>query len=207
MHWISPRDSAGFSILAASREPSADPAPTSVCSSSIKMIRFRFSTSSFMIVFNRSSNWPRYFVPATMREMSRARIFLSRSGGGTWPFTILWARPSTMAVLPTPGSPMSTGLFLVLRQRIWIIRSISVSLPINGSSASIAGSLRQVPGKLDQAQRLLRPGLGACFSDEPRLNSSRTILGRNPCSLRISAATDFSSRSSPRRMCSVPMCL
>jgi hypothetical protein len=26
-----------------------------------------------------------------------------------------WAMPSTMAVLPTPGSPMSTGLFLVRR--------------------------------------------------------------------------------------------
>jgi hypothetical protein len=40
MHWISPRDSAGFRMLAASSEPSADPAPTSVCSSSMKMMAF-----------------------------------------------------------------------------------------------------------------------------------------------------------------------
>ena len=36
------------------------------------------------------------------------------SRGRRW-LTIFWARPSTMAVLPTPGSPMSTGLFLVRR--------------------------------------------------------------------------------------------
>ncbi len=35
MHRISPRDSAGFRMLAASSDPSADPAPTSVCSSSM----------------------------------------------------------------------------------------------------------------------------------------------------------------------------
>src|ERR1700754_2425084 len=44
------------------------------------------------------------------------------------------ARPSTTAVLPTPGSPSSTGLFLVRRERICMIRSISVSRPITGSS-------------------------------------------------------------------------
>ena len=36
------------------------------------------------------------------------------------------ASPSTIAVLPTPGSPISAGLFLVRRERIWITRSISV---------------------------------------------------------------------------------
>jgi hypothetical protein len=40
MHWISPRDKAGFRMLAASSDPSADPAPTSVCSSSMKMMAF-----------------------------------------------------------------------------------------------------------------------------------------------------------------------
>ena len=39
-----------------------------------------------------------------------------------------------MAVLPTPGSPISTGLFLVRRCRIWIDRRISSSRPITGSS-------------------------------------------------------------------------
>ena len=40
MHWISPRDKAGLRILAASSDPSAEPAPTSVCSSSMKMMAF-----------------------------------------------------------------------------------------------------------------------------------------------------------------------
>ncbi len=39
-----------------------------------------------------------------------------------------------MAVLPTPGSPISTGLFLVRRCRIWMVRRISSSRPMTGSS-------------------------------------------------------------------------
>jgi hypothetical protein len=40
MHWISPRERAGLRMLAASSEPSAEPAPTRVCSSSMKMMEF-----------------------------------------------------------------------------------------------------------------------------------------------------------------------
>ena len=39
---------------------------------------------------------------------------------GTSPATMRCARPSTIAVLPTPGSPISTGLFLVRRESTWI---------------------------------------------------------------------------------------
>ena len=39
-----------------------------------------------------------------------------------------------MAVLPTPGSPISTGLFLVRRDSTWSTRRISSSRPITGSS-------------------------------------------------------------------------
>src|SRR5262249_5337506 len=53
---------------------------------------------------------------------------------GTSPLTIRCARPSTMAVLPTPGSPIRTGLFLVRRDRTWTTRRISSSRPITGSS-------------------------------------------------------------------------
>src|SRR6476469_6211705 len=45
-----------------------------------------------------------------------------------------WARPSTIVVLPTPGSPMRTGLFFVRRDRICMTRSISCSRPMTGSS-------------------------------------------------------------------------
>jgi hypothetical protein len=44
------------------------------------------------------------------------------------------AMPSAIAVLPTPGSPISTGLFLVRRDSTWIARRISTSRPITGSS-------------------------------------------------------------------------
>ena len=39
-----------------------------------------------------------------------------------------------MAVLPTPGSPINTGLFLVRRESTWIVRRISSSRPMTGSS-------------------------------------------------------------------------
>ena len=89
--------------------------------------------------------------------MSRAKIVLSFSPSGTSPRTIRWASPSTIAVLPTPGSPTSTGLFLVLRERIWITRRISESRPMTGSSRPVrAAATRSAPVLL---QRLVR-GLG-----------------------------------------------
>ena len=39
-----------------------------------------------------------------------------------------------MAVLPTPGSPIRTGLFLVRRLSTWMTRRISSSRPMTGSS-------------------------------------------------------------------------
>ena len=51
-----------------------------------------------------------------------------------------------MAVLPTPGSPMSAGLFFVLRPRIWMTRSISFSRPMTGSRVPArAASVRLMP--------------------------------------------------------------
>ena len=52
--------------------------------------------------------------------------------------------PSTMAVLPTPGSPISTGLFLVRRDSTWMTRRISSSRPMTGSSLPCRGQLGQV---------------------------------------------------------------
>jgi hypothetical protein len=59
---------------------------------------------------------------------------LDSRDSGTSLDTIRCARPSTMAVLPTPGSPMRTGLFLVRRERTCMTRRISSSRPITGSS-------------------------------------------------------------------------
>ena len=133
-HWISPRLRAGLSMLEASIAPSAPPAPTMVCSSSMNRITSGFSRISAMICLRRSSNWPRYLVPATTLARSRVKISLSRSRAGTLPSMIRVAKPSTMAVLPTPGSPISTGLFFLRRLRIWMQRSISRSRPMVGSS-------------------------------------------------------------------------
>ena len=44
--------------------------------------------------------------------MSSATISRFRSDSGTSPLTIRCANPSTIAVLPTPGSPISTGIVL-----------------------------------------------------------------------------------------------
>ena len=130
----SPRASIGFSILPASIAPSDLPAPTIVCNSSIKRIMCPslFLTSS-RTAFRRSSNSPRYLAPATSAPISNENIVLSFNPSGTSPFTIRCARPSTTAVLPTPGSPISTGLFLVLRDRIRTTLRISASRPMTGS--------------------------------------------------------------------------
>lgn len=130
----SPRASAGFKILDASSAPSAPPAPIIVCSSSINSSTFPAVSTSFITFLIRSSNSPRYLDFATSPDMSRDTRRLSATISGTFPFTRLCAIPSTIAVLPTPGSPIRHGLFLPLRHRIWITRSVSFSLPITGSN-------------------------------------------------------------------------
>ena len=65
--------------------------------------------------------------------MSSATIRLSNSVRATFRSLIRIASPSMIADLPTPGSPMSTGLFFLRRPRIWATRSISLSRPTTGS--------------------------------------------------------------------------
>ncbi len=143
----SPRASMGLSMLPASMEPSALPAPTSVCSSSMNVtIRPSESLISFSTALSRSSNSPRYFAPATIAARSREINRLPRRDSGTSPATIRDASPSTTAVFPTPGSPISTGLFLVRRDRTWTTRRISASRPITGSNLPArAAAVRSTP--------------------------------------------------------------
>ena len=118
-----------------------------VCSSSMnRSIRPSDCFTSLSTAFSRSSNSPRYLAPAMREPMSRAKMVLSFSPAGTSPFTIRWASPSAMAVLPTPGSPMSTGLFLLLRLKMRITLRISSSRPMTGSSLfCFARSTRSEP--------------------------------------------------------------
>ncbi len=99
------------------------------------------SRISFMTFLRRSSNSPRYLLPATSAARSSVQTCLPLSNSGTSWLAMRWAKPSTMAVLPTPGSPMSTGLFLVRRLRICMTRSISVCRPMHGSSLPSSASL------------------------------------------------------------------
>src|SRR5258705_9463375 len=79
MHCSSPRLSAGLIMFEASRAPSAEPAPTIVCSSSMKSITFLERRISSITALIRSSNCPRYFVPATISARSSVMTRLSRT--------------------------------------------------------------------------------------------------------------------------------
>ncbi len=73
------------------------------------------------------------------------------SSTGTLSLMISWAKPSAIAVLPTPGSPSKTGLFLVRRLKIWITRVTSFCRPITGSIwpfSAISFRLRAKPSKV-----------------------------------------------------------
>ena len=128
---------------------------------------FSLFITSLTTAFNLSSNSPLYFAPAIKALISRAITFLFCKDFGTSFLIILCAKASTIAVFPTPGSPKSIGLFLVLRIKICIKRSISSSLPITGSSLpSLAFKVKSIPNlfKLSKVSSLvllsiLRPAL------------------------------------------------
>ncbi len=74
--------------------------------------------------------------------MFSSKMRLSLRPSGTSPRTMRCARPSTIAVLPTPGSPMRTGLFFVRRERTWMTRRISSSRPIHAADLLVAADDR-----------------------------------------------------------------
>ena len=146
MHWISPRAKAGFRMFAASRLPGAEPAPIIVWISSMKSIISLCARNSLIKRCRRSSNCPRYCVPATMLAISKDTMRLCCKIRGTLPEIIKLASPSTTALFPTPGSPMRMGLFFLRRLRICAMRCISFSRPMTGSRASSAANfVRSVP--------------------------------------------------------------
>ena len=133
-----PPASAGLSIPAASILPSAArPVPIRRCISSMKRITLPAPSASSSTFRSRSSNSPRYLVPAT-RELADSSIKrLPRSSGGTFPSTIRWARPPTMVVFPTPESPIKIGLLRSLSINVCINRRISLSRPMRGVNCFI----------------------------------------------------------------------
>ncbi len=202
----SPRASIGLSMFEASSEPSAAPAPTTVWSSSMKRTNLpSASTISFSTALRRSSNSPRYFAPATRAPMSSAMIRLSFRPSGTSPRTIRWARPSTIAVLPTPGSPIRTGLFLVRRESTWMTRRTSSSRPITGSSLPRrASSVRSRP--YFSSAWYLFSGFGSVTRWLPRtlVNASSTRSRETPACFNAAADAERPlSVTRPSSRCSV----
>ena len=136
----------------------------------VQILSRRTSSSS---AFTRSSNSPRYFVPATIAERSSDSRRLSISSSGTSAAAIFCASPSATAVLPTPGSPMSTGLFFVRRERICTARAISVSRPITGSSCP----MRAIAVRSRANSASPRPRLPLSFSRSIRFPSFAAVRG------------------------------
>ena len=99
-----------------------------------RIVSFDAVTSSITDL-RRSSNSPRYFVSATSIPSSSASSFFPCSRFGTLPSAIACARPSAIAVLPTPGSPRRTGFGFRRRTRICMQRFTSSERPMSGSSS------------------------------------------------------------------------
>ena len=128
----------------------------------MKRITSGFFCSSVRMLRMRSSNCPRYFVPATTAAMSKAITLLSNRMRDNFFCTMRKASPSTMADFPTPGSPINIGLFFFRRLRICDTRSISFSRPTTGSRMpSWAARVRSVP-KLSKTGVLLADFLCGC---------------------------------------------
>ncbi len=210
----SPRASAGFSRLAASSEPSPLPAPTRAWISSMNSRTAPPACcTSVRMARTRSSNSPRSLAPAMRAPRSSANSFLPCRLLGTSPAAMRWASPSTMAVLPTPGSPTTMGLFLPRRPRICMTRRISSSRPITGSSLPCAASsVRSRAYRLSVGVAMATSGaadaasvasVGLPIGDPARrLNASSSLGSVAPAPRRMVAAVERVSSGMPSSRCS-----
>ena len=209
IHCNSPRANAGFKIFEASIAPSAPPAPTKVCNSSINRMTLPACWISSITFFRRSSNSPRYLVPATTVPISKDITRLSFNVSGTSLFTMACAKPSAIAVLPTPGSPISTGLFFVRLLNTSITRVISLSRPITGSNVPSLAMTVKSRAKLSKVGVLF--DLLACaflllISGFPKAftTCARALVIFKSRFAKTLAATPSFSRIKPNKICSVP---
>ena len=161
------------------------------------------------MAFIRSSNWPLYFVPATSAAKSSIIKRLSNNTRDTFRSTIRSANPSTIAVFPTPGSPIKIGLFFFLLLKICDTRSISSSLPTIGSRPSSSAILVISLPKLSKTGVLLlaEDRLELLFEVPPDLeppsqssSSSPSEANSEEISSRLSSSSSFTI-SSPTINC------
>ncbi len=211
MHWSSPRASGGLRMFAASIAPSAAPAPTSVWSSSMKRTASFVLRSSSMIFLSRSSNSPRYFVPATSEPMSSVRTRLLSSVSGTSP------RDDPMGEALGDGGLADARLAderrVVLRPARQDLDDPLDLLLAADDRIELAGArgLGEVDAELVDgrglAERASSPGAGprSCDCERTRMTSWRTLSRLTPRDSRTPAAMPSPSRTRPRSRCSVPM--
>ena len=106
---------------------------------------------------------------------------------------ILFARPSAIAVLPTPASPTNKGLFFLRRQSICTTRSTSSSRPINGSIfPSAALAFRFVAKRSNGFGAALSPFTS--ISGSP-VNSLSESIGtfEIPCAIKLTTSSRATS--------------
>src|SRR6185312_5799463 len=176
-------------------------ASCAACTSSMTCLR-RFSNSPFMLA------------PACSRPTSSARNCTSFSGGGTSPMAMRMAKPSITAVLPTPASPTSIGLFWRRRIRMstsWRIsssrptigsilplRACSVRSMVNCASASClpicAGDIAPLASPGAEPPPILKPSLALCpSSGEPPTTSAN--FSTNASGLILSNSAEILTRT------------
>ena len=117
--------------------------------------------------------------------------------------TIRCASPSTIAVLPVPGSPMRTGLFLVRRDSTCMTLRISSSRPMTGSSLPFLASA--VRSRLNFSSAwYLSSGFWSVTRWPPRMSASASSMSSllMPISPRMRGPAPPASRIAIR-MCSV----
>ena len=204
MHWTVPRLRAGLRMLAASREPSALPAPTRVWISSTKRMTDPSSATSLRMPLSRSSNWPRYLVPAMTRERSRARIRLVGEGVGHLPGGDALGEALDEGRLAHAGLAEEDGVVLVAAGQDLDHALELLVAPHEGVEGALRGQGREVLRELVQA------GLGLLrrFSKAWRLRARTTrsravgrvtaVLGQEPPGRRVLQMEE------PRKRCSGP---
>ena len=151
----SPRASMGLSMLPASIAPSAAPAPTTVCSSSMNvtiwpslsgdLLQHRLEALLELAAVLRAGHHGRQVQGDHPLVLQAVRDVAARRSAA--------ASPSTMAVLPTPGSPIRTGLFLVRRAEdlddaadLLVAADDGIELALPGQLREVAAVLLQRPG-------------------------------------------------------------
>ena len=148
-------------------------------------------------------------MPATTVPISNDITRLSFKFSGTSFLTIACASPSAIAVLPTPGSPISTGLFLVRRLKTSITRVISLSRPTTGSNVpSLAITVKSLanPSKVGVLLDLLACAFLLLISGLPKAFTTwaRALVIFKSRFANTRAATPSFSLIKPNSICSVP---